>query len=395
MQSGPIKIFPEMNVTRIRHLENAISHFERTNQSLDLPSVSIDSHLRAYFRAHRGKLAPVDREWISDKFRDIYRWRGLLSHFCVQDNSSNLLRTYFGNPSWRAYNDSTTMADNTKVSMPEDLFLRMVKHFGKSKTLEIGRIWNEKTPQFMRVNILRENRQNVLRQLSYRGVSAEASKASNIGIKILRGDNIHDIAELGENLLAAQDESCQLIGCHIGVKPGEKILDFCSGSGGKSLVFGPKLQGKGHIFLHDIKPNYLLQARRKLRAVGIRNFTCISPGSEELNKLEGKMDWVLVDPPTTGTGQFRRYPDRKWLFSDSFLHDAVQQQRTILASALNFVSPRGKIVYATSSILPEENEMQIRHFCDTHRLYLVSEPIRSLPVSHGMDGFFCAIMERK
>jgi 16S rRNA C967 or C1407 C5-methylase (RsmB/RsmF family) len=287
------------------------------------------------------------------------------------------------------------MADNTKVSMPEDLFLRMVKHFGKSKTLEIGRIWNEKTPQFMRVNILRENRQNVLRQLSYRGVSAEASKASNIGIKILRGDNIHDIAELGENLLAAQDESCQLIGCHIGVKPGEKILDFCSGSGGKSLVFGPKLQGKGHIFLHDIKPNYLLQARRKLRAVGIRNFTCISPGSEELNKLEGKMDWVLVDPPTTGTGQFRRYPDRKWLFSDSFLHDAVQQQRTILASALNFVSPRGKIVYATSSILPEENEMQIRHFCDTHRLYLVSEPIRSLPVSHGMDGFFCAIMERK
>lgn len=313
----------------------------------------------------------------------------------MEDNSSNLLRTYFGNPSWRAYNDSTTLSDYTKVSMPESLYLLLVKHFGRSKALEIGRIWNEKAPIYMRVNSLRDTRENVLRQLVLQGVPAEPSKTSTIGIKILRGDNIWNIPELQDNVLSLQDESCQIIGYHINVHPGDKVLDFCSGSGGKSLVLGPKLQGKGHLFLHDVNPRYLLQARKKLRETGIRNFTCVSPGSEQFSGLKGKMDWVLVDPPSTGTGQFRRYPDRKWLFSDSRLNETVQQQRAIFATALEKMNPQGKIVYSTSSILPEENEMQIKHFCDMHKLYLVSEPIYSLPVSHGMDGFFCAIMERQ
>ena len=385
-----------MNVNRVRHLENAISHFDRLSGRQECAKMSIDSHLRAYFRAHKMKLDQSDKEWLSEKFKDLYRWKGLITHFMQGTASpSNFLRVYFGNTNWRAYANSRTLAGNICSSMPEELFKRLTHCFGKDKALDIGKVWNESSVTFLRVNPLVDDRERVYKFLASKGISVEKSNVNAIGLRITRSDILPSLKELKEHSFDIQDESCQMVGLQIDCNPGDKVLDFCCGSGGKSLVFGPQLKGKGHLFLHDVNEFYLKQAKRKLYNAKIRNFSCLTTGSPQLDSLKRKMDWILVDVPSTGSGQFRRYPERKWLYSDESLQKHIADQREIFKRALTYLSRKGKIVYSTSSILPDENMEQVKHFCESHKLYLVKEPVFSLPQSHGMDGFFSAVLERR
>ena len=387
-----------MNVNRVRHLENALIHFERSCATSETSTESVGSHLRSYFRAHKGKLVSKDREWISEKFKDLYRWKSLVEHFSkAEATPSDQLRTYFGNQTWRSYSDSKILKEHIRVSMPEQLYSRLSRHYGKAKASDIGRIWNEASTTYVRVNPLIEDREKLLKVLSARGIGIEKTAVSELGLKITQAEDLELLPELADHACSFQDESCQIIGSQLVVKPGDKVMDYCSGSGGKSLVFAPVLKGKGHLFLHDIQSRYLVQARHKLRDAGIRNFSCLGPdASQQLRRLRGKMDWILVDPPSTGSGHYRRYPERKWLFNDSMLDQKVKVQREIFASALQYLRGNGgKIVYATSSILPEENAHQLEYFCERHKLFLSTEPVYSLPQSHGMDGFFCAVLERQ
>lgn len=377
-----------MNVLRVRHLENALTHWERSHSVLDIPKMSLDSHLRSYYRAHKSKLSVDDKEWLSEKAKDIFRWQGLLKHFTPTPwTVSSQLRTFFGNESWRSYANSKTLEDHVRLSMPESLFEVLRRNFGKEKASSIASIWNESSPTFVRVNTLVEDRDRVLKHLSAKKIFSEKTLHSSIGLKLSRSSKISSLSELKEHVFDMQDESSQIVGMQVQVQPGDKVLDFCAGSGGKSLVFGPNMAGKGHLFLHDVNQRYLMQARQKLRNAKIRNFTLSSPVQKR------SMDWILIDVPSTGTGSFRRYPDRKWLFTNELLEKSIALQREIFAQALPFLKKRGKIVYATASILPEENMHQVQYFCDTHKMYLSGEPVHALPQSHGMDGFFSATLE--
>lgn len=386
-----------MNVNRVRHLENAIVHFETGTSSSDCARLSIESHLRAYSRAHKKKLSEADKIWISDKFKDMHRWRALVDHFTEEPKTvSNRLRTYFSNQSWRSYSESKTLPEWTRVSMPQVLFERLSKSFGKQKAIEIGSVWNEKSPSFLRINPLISTRERVSALLSSKKISVEDCRHSKIGLRLTRAGELENLRDLTERIFDLQDESCQLAGQQVDVKPGDNVLDFCSGSGGKSLVFGPALQGKGHLYLHDINSRYLTQAKIRLRSAGIKNYSCLSSDSCDLgNRLKRTMDWVLVDAPCTGSGQFRRYPERKWLFSEDSLYDSVEKQRIIFAEAVKYLKKSGKIVFCVSSILPEECIEQVKYFCNEHKLYLTNEPVHSLPESHGMDGFFTAVLEKQ
>lgn len=386
-----------MNVLRVRHLENALSHWEKNNLLPDYPRMSLDSHLRSYYRAHKTKLSVADKDWLSETVKEFLRWRSLVQNFTQPPfTSSSLLRTFFGTESWRSYSNSKTLPDHVRLSMPEALCEQLQLSFGKEKTAKIANVWNERSPTFVRVNTLVDERERLIKHLASKGIIADKTTNSPIGLRMPRSEKVEGLEELKEHAFDIQDESCQMVGLHVGVKPGEKVLDFCSGSGGKSLVIGPALQSKGHLFLHDVNPKYLVQAKQKLRNAKIKNFTTIPPQSDQLRLLRNKMDWVLVDVPSTGSGQFRRYPERKWLYSAELLERTVSVQQEIFSAALKFLKPKtGKIVYATSSILPAENIEQVKFFCQTHKLYLSSEPVHSLPQSRGMDGFFSAILERQ
>ena len=385
-----------MNVNRVRHLENAISHSDRNNSISDLPRVSIDSHLRSYYRAHKTKITNEDKEWLSSKFKDIFKWRGLIQHFTKEPaDVSGQLRTYFGNHTWRSYTNSKAIPEHTRLSMPEPLYRQLLKHHGKEKSADIGNLWNEKAPTFLRVNPLVDDRDRVVKFLSSKGISVDKTETSPLGLRMSRSEKLESLPELADHVFDMQDESCQIVGMQVAVKPGDKVIDYCCGSGGKSLVFGPSLQGKGHLYLHDVNGRYLTQAKKKMRAARIKNFSALVAGCPQTDLLRRRMDWVLVDAPSTGSGQYRRYPDRKWLFSDELLESTVETQRMIFKEALRYLKKSGKIVYSTASIFPEENLEQVKYFCNQHGLYLTQEPVHSLPQSHGMDGFFCAVLERQ
>ncbi|KAL8430316.1 hypothetical protein ACSSS7_005984 [Eimeria intestinalis] len=230
-----------------------------------------------------------------------------------------------------------------------------------------------------------------------------------------------DMPEFQRGYFEIQDEASQLAALKVAAKPGDKVLDYCAGSGGKTLAFGPQMENKGKIYLHDVRHRMLQEAKKRLKRARIANYTILPEGSPVLPKLAGSMDWVVCDVPCSGTGALRRSPEMKWKYEDD--------KRHIFSRALQYAKPKtGKIVYITCSILDEENVqqvfslkaalfdsdlnrvalraagfliallsfslppliLQVKFFCQQHGLVLTEPPFHSLPTSHGMDGFFCA-----
>lgn len=215
---------------------------------------------------------------------------------------------------------------------------------------------------------------------------ASACQFSPFGIQFPKRINFSEMPEFQAGLFEVQDEGSQLVSFLVKAQAKDKVMDFCAGAGGKTLGFAHRLENKGLIYLNDIRPQAIAQAKKRLSRAGIYNVNYLP----KLPPLKGKMDWVLVDAPCSGTGTYRRNVDLKWKFSQSMLENVVSDQREIFAQALQLVRPQGKIVYATCSLLKEENEMQIDYFLKNHSLKLSEEPFSSLPTINGMDGFFAA-----
>ena len=223
-------------------------------------------------------------------------------------------------------------------------------------------------------------------------VPVEKCVGSPLGLMVAEKTRLLSLPEYKEGLFEIQDESSQIIAQQVDVRPGEKVLDFCGGSGGKSLAFGPQMQNLGVIYVHDVRDSMLRQAKLRLRRAGVKNYMLLHPRHPYLGRILRKCDWVLVDAPCTGSGTYRRNPEQKWSYSDELLWKYVAQQREIFADALRFVKPGGTIVYATCSILDEENIDQVKYFCAAHGIYLTTEPVHALPQSRSLDGFFCACL---
>ena len=147
------------------------------------------------------------------------------------------------------------------------------------------------------------------------------------------------------------------------------------------------MQGKGQIYLYDNRPWILHEARKRLNRAGIQNAQFVLP--------KRLVDWVLTDVPCSGTGTLRRNPDAKWKIDGAMIERLVEQQREIVNEAIRHLKPGGKLVYATCSILPEENENQVAYFLKNHPLVLDKEPLSLLPLENGMDGFFAAVFKKQ
>jgi 16S rRNA C967 or C1407 C5-methylase (RsmB/RsmF family) len=181
----------------------------------------------------------------------------------------------------------------------------------------------------------------------------------------------------------------------VDAKPKDEILDYCAGSGGKTLAFAYKLKQKGQLFLHDIRKEALFEARLRLKRAGIQCGQILLPDDAKKKKmLHNRMNWVVVDAPCSGTGALRRNPDMKWRMEESFFERYSILQRQVVKEASAFLRPDGKLLYATCSILPEENEEQVAFFCKEYGLKVIGKPFVSLPTVGGMDGFFGVVLAR-
>lgn len=373
---------------RDHHLLALLAEYQKQSLPLDLA-------IHRYFRAHPA-LGSKDRGAIAEMTYGLVRWRGWLD--------------WVGGPphSWEArlasWRKSAPPPDLDKaaalgapqhiaVSFPKELFECFVATFGLARAVEVCSGCNSPAPTTVRVNSLKTTRDSLLSRLSGDFDLCCCSHAP-YGLTFSRRHNLFGLPEFKEGLFEMQDEASQLVAALVQVKPGDWFLDYCAGAGGKALAIAPAMNNSGQIFLHDIRPWALTEAQQRLRRAGIHNAQVAAAGSGKLELLRHKMDWVLVDAPCSGTGTLRRNPDMKWRFSKEMVHSLVGQQRQIFGEALDFVKPSGRIVYATCSLLREENEEQLDYFLTTHALRLCGQPFLSTPQAGGMDGFFAAVLAR-
>uniref|UniRef100_A0A0G4GZC8 SAM-dependent MTase RsmB/NOP-type domain-containing protein n=1 Tax=Chromera velia CCMP2878 TaxID=1169474 RepID=A0A0G4GZC8_9ALVE len=380
-----------MNAFRMRHLENCLHQFEKAA----VVKQPLDIYLKSYFSKH-GNVQGADRAWITENAYELMRWQGLLDYVAPPpQNWSTRLRTFFISDRWRAHSLNERLPAHIRCSFPETLFRRIESALGTAKALNVCNTMNEKPTTFLRVNAMKTRRDKVFKYLLGKGLPVEKCAHSPVGIQLGGTHRLRDLPEFQQGYFEMQDESSQLIGFKVEAKAGDVVMDFCGGSGGKTLVFAPLMENRGRVYVHDPRDSLLMQARQRLRRAGIENYHLLPPRHPSHLRIRGKCDWVLVDVPCTATATLRRNPERKWDFSDDKLFEYVHLQREIFEKALAYLKPGGKIVFSTASVLDEENVQQTKYFCEKHGLYLSEAPFHSLPQSRGMEGFFCAVFERQ
>lgn len=360
------------------HLLEDYSNFDRP----------LDVAICRYFRANKS-LGSKDRYEISEAAYALVRWKGLLE-------------AMYPKAGWKAWlkalrdgclqSPPQNLPTHTKVSFPKELFDRIVFSLGEKEAVKLCHVCNTPAPTCVRANTIKTTRDDLIKK--WEGLyDVSPTKISETGIVFNKKIHFFSIEEFKQGLFEVQDEASQLVAGLVAAKPGDLIMDFCAGAGGKALAIAPSLQGKGQLYLHDIREHALTEAKIRFKRAGAQNVQFLADSSPALAKLKKKMDWVLVDAPCSGSGTLRRNPDMKWRYNDELLQRLLGQQRVIFEKALSFLKPGGSIVYATCSLLDEENELQIEHFQKTYGLKVVGTPFKTLPSFKGMDGFFGAVMK--
>lgn len=267
-------------------------------------------------------------------------------------------------------------------------------------------------PLDLRVNPIKTTRDATLRALKGMGLRAVSMRLSPHGIRLQERLSLARLPGLKTGDIEIQDEGSQLVALLVDAKPGERVVDFCAGAGGKTLAIAAQMKNKGHIVACDVNETRLKRCAERHRRAGLHNVETRVLASETdrwVKRHKGGFDRVLVDAPCSGTGTWRRNPDARWRAPELGLENLVALQARILASAARLVKPGGRLVYATCSILCEENEAQVATFLASNpgfRLVSVPEAAPHLtgatqsdhlsltPARHGTDGFFAAVLQR-
>jgi 16S rRNA (cytosine967-C5)-methyltransferase len=299
--------------------------------------------------------------------------------------------------------------------LPEWLEPYLETTFGIALEREMAAL-NASAPTDLRVNLLKADRETARRTLAAEGVSAEATPFSPIGLRLRERVPLSNLAAFKEGLIEVQDESSQIAAVLADARPGMRVVDFCAGAGGKTLALAAGMANRGKLVACEVSAHRLERAGRRLRRAGVSNVERRSLTGERdkwVKHHKDSFDRVFVDVPCLGTGTWRRNPDAKWRSRPKDLIELVERQQQILRSAARLVRPGGRLIYATCSVLRDEDEAQAEDFLAAETDFALlpvahvwaetiggSAPgaehyLRLTPARHGTDGFFVAIFERR
>ena len=312
--------------------------------------------------------------------------------------------------------DHPDMPDAVRFELPDWILPRLEARFGANLAAEMAAL-GEPAPMDMRVNLLQGDREDARMALAAEGIEATPTPWSPWGLRVAERRLVTTGPAFQQGLVEIQDEGSQLIALLVGPQPGMAVCDWCAGAGGKTLALAMMMRNRGHITACDVSEHRLEGAVRRLRRAGVHNVErhLVSPGDKWAKRHAGRFDRVLVDAPCTGTGTWRRNPDARARLAETDLLELVPKQAAILDVAQRLVRPGGWLVYATCSILPEENEQQMSAFLARHPRFAPvprerlagavptlppgrpadagSAFISLTPLLHGTDGFFAAVLE--
>jgi len=373
---------------RTTHLFHLLNEFDTPNQRLPL-----DAFLRTYFKEHTS-IGSHDRKYLSETIYTLIRWKGLFDYFCQKPFSWEKRVALIESLSPEAHLDNPSIPLHQRISFPEEYFNYLSEELGEDRAKDFCLESNYPAPTTIRVNTLKTSREFLLDRLKGLAICSPG-KISPDAIHFSQRINFLALPEFKEGLFEIQDEASQVVAFQVKSKPGDHVLDYCSGSGGKTLAIAPSMNGKGQLYLHDIRAHILLEAKKRLKRAGIQNAQFIHPEDPKKKRFWGRMDWVLVDAPCSGSGTLRRNPDMKWRFEKEDVEKVAVKQREIFKEAIAFVKPKGHIVYATCSVLPIENDKQVEFLLKNFPIKLIAPPFRSFPKKGEMDGFFAATFEKE
>ncbi|HOO82348.1 MAG TPA: RsmB/NOP family class I SAM-dependent RNA methyltransferase [Alphaproteobacteria bacterium] len=303
--------------------------------------------------------------------------------------------------------DHYDMPVEIKVECPPLYEDKLKAYFGDSFESEMSAMLQPATLD-LRVNTYLAPREKVINYLEADGVKTKETALSPWGLRCESKAYLAKTKAFGKGWIEIQDEGSQAIATMCDVKPGMQVLDYCAGAGGKTLALGAAMQRKGRIVAMDNDERRLKKGRdryKKAQIADIIEIRCIEDEKNRkwLKRQKGKFDVVLTDVPCTGTGTWRRNPDMRWRVFGPSLEELTEIQAEILGKVAPLVKQGGRLVYATCSLLPDENEVQIEKFLKSHEDFeivpvpenLGSPFMRLTPHRHGTDGFFTAILHRR
>lgn len=310
--------------------------------------------------------------------------------------------------------DRNLMPAQMRSNMPKWLFDKFVAQYGEPETLALAHALNQPAPLDLRVNSIKATREEVIKGLLEAPIAAEPMPYAPLGLRVLKKPALQNLPLFKSGAIEVQDEGSQVLSQIVGAKRGEMVVDFCAGAGGKTLALGALMRNTGRLYAFDISEKRLAKLKPRLARSGLSNVHPVQIAHErdaKIKRLAGKIDRVLVDAPCSGLGTLRRNPDVKWRQKVEAVAEMQEKQASILAGAARLLKGGGRLVYATCSLLDEENDFIVEQFLAAHpdfdlvpmskvlaeqKIDLeMGDYLKLLPHKHQTDGFFAAVMERK
>ncbi|MEW7277381.1 RsmB/NOP family class I SAM-dependent RNA methyltransferase [Aquimarina sp. 2201CG1-2-11] len=359
-----------------------------------------------------------DRGFVAETLYEIVRWKRLYAEIAeVKEPFSreNLWRIFavwatlrgITLPDWKQIAPTPTRRikgrfdELSKIRKYRESIPDWIDELGQQ---ELGNLWdkeitalNKMAPVVLRANTLKTTRDKLRGILEDENIDTEFIKGYPDALKLSERTNVFSTQAFKDGLFEVQDASSQLVARLLDVQPGQRVVDTCAGAGGKSLHLAALMQNKGQVISMDIYGNKLKELKRRARRNGAHNIeTRVIENNKDIKKLHGKADRVLIDAPCSGLGVLRRNPDSKWKLQPEFLDKIRTTQAEIINNYAKMVKPDGKLVYATCSVLPSENEKQVKHFLttETGKNFTLIKDKKILSHQSGYDGFYMALLER-
>ena len=361
-----------------------------------------------------------DRKFVAETIYEIVRWKRLYTEIAeVKDpfTRDDIWRIFavwavlrgIKLPDWKYFEatptrkikgrfDELTKIRKFKEAIPDWIDELGLKELGKEVWEKELTAQNEQAKVILRVNTLKTTKEKVRAILMDNNIETELIKDQPDALVLKERANVFMIPAFKEGFYEVQDASSQLVAYFLDVKPGMRVVDTCAGAGGKTLHLASLMQNKGQLIAMDIYESKLKQLKIRAKRNGVFNaeFRVIDT-TKVIKRLHEKADRVLIDAPCSGLGVLKRNPDSKWKLQPEFIENIKKVQEEVLTNYSKIVKPGGKLVYATCSILPSENQDQIKKFLSSEegKSFTFVKDKSILAYESGFDGFYMALLEKK
>jgi 16S rRNA (cytosine967-C5)-methyltransferase len=360
-----------------------------------------------------------DRAFVAETTYDIVRWKRLYAKIANikqpfnRDDAWRLFAVWatlkgIKLPDWKYFENTPTRKIKGKFdelskirkyreSIPDWIDNIGLEELGEEKWTKEIAMQNKQADVILRVNTLKTNKKDLILKLESEDIYSESIPNYPSALKLKERANVFRTEAFKLGWFEVQDASSQMVAEFLDVKPGMKVVDTCAGAGGKTLHIASLMENKGQIIAMDIYESKLKKLKVRAKRNGVHNVELkVLETTKPVKKLYGKADRVLIDAPCSGLGVLRRNPDAKWKLEPEFLDRIKKTQEDVLDKYSKMVKPGGKMVYATCSVLPSENQNQVDKFLtsDSGKDFKFVKDKKILASESGYDGFYMALLER-